>query len=92
MALTKSDIRALKAKAHHLNPVVTIGQKGLTDSVTNEVDIALNAHELVKVKAHQHAKDECLAYADTFCKALSAEFIALIGHTLILYRKNPEKD
>jgi RNA-binding protein len=92
MALAKSDIRALKAKAHHLNPVVTIGQKGLTDNVTSEVDIALNAHELIKVKAYQHAKDECLAYASALGDSLSAEFIALIGHTLILYRKNPEKN
>jgi len=48
--LTPSQRRALRAKAHHLDPVVTIGHHGLTPAVLHEIDVALLAHELVKIR------------------------------------------
>ena len=50
MALTSQKKQQLKAQAHKLNPVVMLGDKGLTENVLAEVDIALAAHELIKVK------------------------------------------
>jgi RNA-binding protein len=52
--------RELKAKAHHLNPVVTIGDKGLSKPVLKELDIALDAHELIKVRIHSDDREERL--------------------------------
>ena len=49
--LTAAERKALKAKAHKLDPVVQIGTKGLTDEVIAEIDRALCAHELIKVRA-----------------------------------------
>ena len=49
--LSPTDRKALRARAHKLDPVVMIGAKGLTDEVVKEVDLALKAHELVKVRA-----------------------------------------
>ena len=48
--LSTKEILALKAQAHHLHPVVMVGQQGLTDSVIKETDAALTAHELIKVR------------------------------------------
>ena len=48
--LTPSERKALKAKAHKLDPVVQIGDKGLTEQVIAEIDRALQAHELIKVR------------------------------------------
>ena len=50
MSLTKNQIKFLRGLCHSLNPVVMIGQKGLTNEVLDELDIALNHHELVKIK------------------------------------------
>ena len=80
--------QALKAKAHHVKPTVLIGAKGLTEAVINETNIALLAHELIKIKISGVEKTERLTMATELCQALSAEFIQLMGHTITLYRKN----
>ncbi len=80
--------QALKAQAHHLNPVILIGNKGLTPAVIEETDIALKAHELIKVKMNGAEKADRQIMARELCEQLSAESIQLIGNTLIMYRKN----
>ena len=83
--------RALKASAHHLDPIVIIGQKGLTDNVLAEIDLALHDHELIKIKAGQPDKASCEAFALHISEALKAEFIARVGKILIFYRKSNKK-
>ncbi|MBT7997201.1 MAG: YhbY family RNA-binding protein, partial [Betaproteobacteria bacterium] len=56
--MTNKTKRELKAKAHHLNPVVTIGDKGLSKPVLKELEIALDAHELIKIKIHSDDREE----------------------------------
>ncbi len=80
----------LKAKAHHLKPVVLLGAKGLTPAVINETDGALTAHELIKVKINGMEKEDRQLVARELCESLQAELVQLIGNTAILYRKNPE--
>ena len=77
----------LKAKAHHLKPVVLIGTKGLTPAVINETDIALTAHELIKVKIQGAEKEEKQVIIAELRQQLHAELIQTIGNTAILYRK-----
>jgi RNA-binding protein len=89
--LSQDQKRVLKAKAHHLEPVVIIGQKGLTDNVLAEIDLALYDHELIKIKAGQIDKEDCEAVALQITDTLKAEFIATIGKILILYRKSNKK-
>ncbi len=50
MDITKTQQKFLRSKAHHLKPVLWIGQNGLTESVTAEIELALNHHELIKIK------------------------------------------
>lgn len=81
----------LKAQAHHLKPVVLLGAKGLTSSVINEIDIALLAHELIKVKINGTEKADREMIAHDLCQQLHAELVQLIGHIAIIYRKNENK-
>ena len=81
----------LKARAHHLKPVVMLGAKGLTPAVTEETNTALLIHELIKVKINGAEKATRVAIATDLCQQLSAEIVQLIGNTAIIYRKNIEK-
>lgn len=80
--------QSLKAKAHHLKPVVLLGAKGLTPTVVEEINVALLAHELIKIKINGAEKEDRQIIAKQICAELQAEFIQLIGNTAILYRKN----
>ncbi|KTC92006.1 ribosome assembly RNA-binding protein YhbY [Legionella cincinnatiensis] len=86
-----SQKKSLKAKAHHLKPVVLLGAKGLTEAVIAETDVALHSHELIKVKINGAEKEDRLIMAHELCHQLQAEFIQMIGNTVIMYRKNEEK-
>lgn len=82
--------QALKSQAHHLKPVVLLGSKGLTPAVVEETNIALIAHELIKVKINGAEKEDRILMANDLCKQLDAHLIQLIGNTAVVYRKNPE--
>lgn len=88
--LTPAERRALRAGAHHLQPCVSIGQHGLTAAVLNEIDVALRAHELVKVRVHNDDRDEREALLGQVCKALDAAPVQHLGKLLILWRPAPE--
>ena len=82
--------KALKARAHALDPVVHVGEKGLTESVLTEIGRALAAHELVKVRAgglERTAREAALAQ---ICARLDAQPVQHIGKVLVVYRKKPE--
>jgi RNA-binding protein len=83
--------QALKAKAHHLRPVVLLGAKGLTPAIIDETNIALLSHELIKVKINGAEKADRQLIANKLCEQLQAELIQLIGNTAIIYRKNKDK-
>ncbi|HHF7373879.1 ribosome assembly RNA-binding protein YhbY [Legionella bozemanae] len=83
--------KSLKAQAHHLKPVVLLGTKGLTEAVIAETDIALLAHELIKVKINGAEKEDRVIMAAELCEQLHAELVQMIGNTVIMYRKNEDK-
>lgn len=83
--------KTLKSAAHHLKPVILIGSKGLTQAVADETNIALQAHELIKVKINGAEKEERAQMAADLCAQLGAELVQLIGFTAIIFRKNPDK-
>ena len=83
--------QTLKAKAHHLKPVILLGAKGLTPAVIEETNIALLSHELIKVKINGAEKKDRQVIAEDMCQQLQAELIQLIGSTAIIYRKNKDK-
>ena len=89
--LTPEQRKALKARAHKLEPVVLIGGKGLTDEVVKEVDAALKAHELIKVRAgglEREAREEALKL---LCERTGADCVQSIGKIFVMYRKADDK-
>lgn len=88
--MTPKARQLLKAKAHKLKPIVMIGNKGLTDAVKREIDIALDDHELIKVRIPIPDRDEKKAVIADICEHLSAESIQVIGNICVLYRKNQD--
>ena len=89
--LTPAERKALKARAHQLDPVVIIGNKGLTDQVVKEVDVALKAHELIKVRAPTLERDQREETLQTLCERTGAEAVQIIGKVFVMYRKRNDE-
>ena len=91
LELASSERRALRARAHALDPVVMIGDAGLTTTVLNEIHRNLVSHELIKIRvfADDHAaRSQCLT---EICATLHAAPVQHIGKILVIYRPAPEK-
>jgi putative YhbY family RNA-binding protein len=90
--MTPAERKALKARAHKLDPIVTIGGKGLTDAVIAEIDFALKAHELIKVRAGGMERDDREQAFQTICARTGAEPVQHIGKIFVVYRKREETE
>jgi len=90
MSLSSQNRRTLIAKAHALQPVVMIGQKGLTEAVITEIDRALFDHELIKIKIAADSKEDRLELTRVIESRLQATCLRVIGHIAIFYRHIPE--
>ena len=89
--LSPAERKSLKARAHKLEPVVQIGAKGLTDEVVAEIERALNAHELIKVRAgsmERHERDQALNF---ICNRTGADAVQQVGKIFVLFRKNDDQ-
>ena len=91
MSLSKNQIKFLRSKCHDLKPVVMLGQKGLTEAVLNELETALDHHELIKIKLSMDDRDARKQVIDEICKHCHADQIQSIGKTVSIYRPNKEK-
>jgi putative YhbY family RNA-binding protein len=91
-ALTPKERQALKARAHGLKPVVLLGSSGLSAAVLKEIDRALAAHELIKIRVPDDDRDERDRVFADVAEALSAARVQAIGKLLIMYRPAPEED
>ena len=85
-SLSPAQRQFLKGLAHARQPVVMIGNQGLTPAVLKEVDLALNAHELIKVKAASDEPDTRRAWMEEICSATGASPVQQIGKVLVIYR------
>jgi RNA-binding protein len=91
MSLTDKQKRHLKKLGHSLKPVVTVGQAGLTAGVLGELEIALDHHELLKVKVNAGGREERDRIIDEIVRHSGAEPVQRIGNIAVLYRPNPKK-
>jgi RNA-binding protein len=92
LPLTTAECREFRAQAHHLQPVVSIGSDGLTAAVIREVNAALNAHGLIKVRAHVDDRDTRTTMLQQLADELSAGIVQHIGKLLVLWRPLPIKE
>ena len=83
--------KALRAAGHHLSPVVQVGKEGVTDAVLRQLDEQLGAHELVKVRIGTEGPEDRFEAADRLGAAVGAQVAQILGRTVLVYRKHPEK-
>jgi putative YhbY family RNA-binding protein len=88
--LTPAERSALRAEAHGLNPVVMIGEAGLTESVIKEIGASLDAHGLIKVRVFGDDREARVAMYEQICADLDAAPVQHIGKLLVLYRPKKE--
>ena len=88
--MNSADKKKLRAEAHTLNPVVMIGQSGLTAAVLAEIEQTLGSHGLIKVKIRAE-RDERKVISEKICTDTGAELIQTIGQIAVIYRMNPDK-
>jgi RNA-binding protein len=90
--LTPAERKVHRAAAHHLDPVVMIGNDGLSAAVTKETELALNAHGLIKIRVLGDDRNQRELLFHTLADQLNAAPIQHIGKLLVLWRPQPEKE
>lgn len=81
--------RELRAAAHHLNPVASVADKGLSPAVVAEIERALATHELIKVRIYGEDRAARAELMAAICQALGAEAVQHIGNILVIWREKP---
>ena len=92
VSLTPRERTHLKARAHPLEPVVKVGNAGLTDQVMAEIDRALTAHELIKVRVAGADREAREAMCDAICARTDAAEVQRVGKVIVLWRPRPLED
>ncbi|HSG38081.1 MAG TPA: ribosome assembly RNA-binding protein YhbY [Thermoanaerobaculia bacterium] len=88
--ITGAQRKYLRGMAHHLTPLVQVGKNGLTDAVVKSIDEALDIHELIKVRMGE--PEDKKAMADEIAQRTRSARVGLIGHIVILYRRQPDPE
>jgi RNA-binding protein len=86
--VNSKQISYLRGLAHSLNPVVMIGNNGLTESVLKEIDVNLNAHELIKIKVMGDDRELRTQMLADICEKSNAVAVHHIGKQLVIYRQS----
>lgn len=89
--ITGKQKRFLKGEAHHLDPLVRVGQEGITPGLVSAVSEVLERHELVKIKLLENAPTDKNAAGPELAEACGAHHVGTVGRIVILYRRHPEK-
>ena len=90
-ALSGADRKHLRGLGQKLEPIVMVGKNGVTDKVIESTDMALTAHELVKVRFVDR-KDEKRTLIDELAQGTKSEVVGMIGHTALLYRQHEDAE
>lgn len=91
VSLTPRQRAQLKARAHALGPILQVGKTGLQDAVVAEIDGALAAHELIKVKVLGDDRDARHAIGDAISMRTDAAVVQRVGKVVVLWRPKPDE-
>lgn len=89
--MNSKQISYLRGLAHSLNPVVMIGNNGLTESVLKEIDVNLNAHELIKIKVMGDDRELRKQMLEEICAKTNSIAVHHIGKQLVVFRQSVDK-
>jgi RNA-binding protein len=89
-AMENSTRKQLKQIAHHLDPVIIVGEQGISEPLIAETQRALSDHELIKVKIQAEERETRRAMGQQLAEACQAEVVQTIGKITVLFRRNPE--
>jgi len=89
--ITSDERRTLRARAHSLDPVVSISQNGLSESVVKEINASLASHELIKVRVYNDNRAARAELLVTLCEQLAAAPVQHIGKLLVIWRPRPDQ-
>ena len=92
LPLSSDERRELRARAHNLNPVVSISENGLTEAVLKEIEINLKAHELIKIRVFGDSRENRETYLAQICSQLEAAPVQHIGKLLVIFRPDAAKN
>lgn len=90
MTISTADRKNYRTIAHNLNPVVIVGDKGLTENLLEELNRAIYDHELIKVKIAIGDRDDRSKIIDALVEATKSEIVQSIGKVVVLLKKNPK--
>lgn len=90
MSLTGKQRNTLRGLAHHLKPVIMVGDAGVTEAVFNEIKQALDHHELIKIKLRVGDRNDRRAALENICNETGAEAVQEIGQIAVIFRAAPE--
>ena len=88
--LTAGERKRLRGLGHELRPLVHVGKDGLTEAVVREIDKALGAHELVKVKFLGLDREQVRTFRESFAGRLGCALAGAVGHMALLYRQQAD--
>jgi RNA-binding protein len=91
MSLSGKQRRYLRSLGHALNPVVQIGRGGVSDPIIEAVESALADHELIKIRLGQGSELERHSAANQLAERTGADVAQVLGNTVLLYRRHPER-
>lgn len=89
--MTSKERAELRSAAHHLEPIINVGKESLTPEVTNAIDEALEARELIKVGVLKNCFDDPREIADIVAERTGSEVVQVMGKKITLYRYNKKK-
>lgn len=87
MSLSPEQRREYRGIAHHLKPVIIIGEKGLTEGLQQELERALNDHELIKVKVASADREQREEIISELCRSAGAQRVQTIGKIAVIMRR-----
>jgi RNA-binding protein len=90
--LTSKEKRRLRQVAHHLQPVVTLAERGVTDGLLEEARRALHDHEIIKAKVNVADRELRQSLGEALANGCESEIVQVIGKVWVLYRANPDAD
>jgi RNA-binding protein len=89
-SMKQSTRKQLKQIAHHLDPVIIVGEQGISEPLIAETQRALHDHELIKVKIQTEDREQRRAMGQSLAEACAADIVQTIGKITVLFRRNPE--